>query len=47
MPHRPRRFWILITILLLAIYVAAVLLGLTESTRRSLLLRDETGAADL
>jgi hypothetical protein len=46
MPHRPRGFWILITILILAIYVAVVLLGLTESTRRSLLLRDETSAAD-
>jgi hypothetical protein len=32
--------------LVLAIYVAVVLGGLTESTRRSLLLRDETDAAD-
>ena len=46
MPNRPKRFWILITILILAIYIAVVLLGLTESTRRSLLLRDGTGAAD-
>jgi Domain of unknown function (DUF4436) len=46
MPNRPRRFWIFIIILILAIYVAVVLRGLTESTRRSLLLRDETDAAD-
>ena len=46
MPNRPKRFWILITILILAIYIAVVLRGLTESTRRSLLLRDETEAAD-
>jgi len=46
MPNRPQSFWILIFIFVLAIYVCVVLLGLTESTRRSLLLRDETGAAD-
>ena len=46
MPNRPRKFWIVISIFVLAIYVAVVLLGLTESTRRSLLLRDETDAAD-
>jgi hypothetical protein len=46
MPNNPRRFWILIILLILAIYAAVVLRGLTESTRRSLLLRDETEAAD-
>ncbi len=46
MPNRPKRFWILIILLVLAIYAAVVLRGLTESTRRSLLLRDETEAAD-
>jgi hypothetical protein len=46
MPNRPKRFWILIILLVLAIYAAVVLRGLTESTRRSLLLRDETAAAD-
>jgi hypothetical protein len=46
MQNRPRKFWIFIIILVLAIYVAVVLRGLTESTRRSLRLRDETGAAD-
>jgi hypothetical protein len=46
MPNNPRRFWILIILLVLAVYAAVVLRGLTESTRRSLLLRDETEAAD-
>jgi hypothetical protein len=46
MPNRPRKFWIFIIVLVLAIYVAVVLRGLTESTRRSLLLRDETDIAD-
>src|SRR5580658_3617735 len=46
MPNRPRRFWILIILLILAVYAAVVLRGLTESTRRSLLLRDETEAVD-
>ncbi len=46
MPNRPKRFWILIILLVLAIYAAVVLRGLTESTRRSLLLRDDTEAAD-
>ena len=46
MPNRPKRFWILIILLILAVYSAVVLRGLTESTRRSLLLRDETEAAD-
>jgi hypothetical protein len=46
MPNRPKRFWILIILLVLAIYSAVVLRGLTEATRRSLLLRDETEAAD-
>jgi hypothetical protein len=46
MPKNPRRFWILIILLVLAIYAAVVLRGLTESTRRSLLLRDESEAAD-
>lgn len=46
MPNRPKRFWILIILLVLAIYAAVVLRGLTESTRRSLLLRDETEAVD-
>ncbi len=42
MPNRPKRFWILIFLLVLAIYGAVVFRGLTESTRRSLLLRSET-----
>jgi hypothetical protein len=46
MPNRPKRFWILIILLILAVYSVVVLRGLTESTRRSLLLRDETEAAD-
>jgi len=46
MPNRPKRFWILIILLILAVYSLVVLRGLTESTRRSLLLRDETEAAD-
>jgi hypothetical protein len=46
MGSRPRKFWIFIIIFVLAIYVAVVFRGLTESTRRSLLLRDETDAAD-
>jgi hypothetical protein len=46
MPSKPRKFWIVIIIFVLAIYVAVVLRGLSESTRRSLLLRDETDAAD-
>jgi Domain of unknown function (DUF4436) len=46
MANRPKSFWIVIIIFALAIYVCVVLLGLTESTRRSLLLRDETDAAD-
>ena len=46
MPNRPKTFWILVILLLLAIYSAVVLRGLTEATRRSLLLRDETETAD-
>jgi hypothetical protein len=46
MPNRPKRFWILIIVVVLAVYSAVVFRGLTESTRRSLLLRDETEAAD-
>jgi hypothetical protein len=46
MPNRPKSFWIIIIIFVLAVYVCVVLLGLTESTRRSLLLRDETDAND-
>ena len=46
MPNRPKRFWILIFLLVLAIYGAVVFRGLTESTRRSLLLRNETESAD-
>jgi hypothetical protein len=46
MPNRPKRIWLLIILLILAVYSAVVLRGLTESTRRSLLLRDETGTAD-
>jgi hypothetical protein len=46
MPNRPRKFWIFIIIFVLTIYVAVVLRGLTESTRRSLLLQDETDKAD-
>jgi hypothetical protein len=46
MPNRPKRFWILVILLVLAIYSAVVLRGLTEATRRSLVLRDETEAAD-
>src|SRR5580692_5657245 len=46
MPNKDRRFWILIIVLVLAFYSAVVFRGLTESTRRSLLLRDEAEAAD-
>jgi hypothetical protein len=46
MPNKHRRFWILIFLLVLAIYAAVVLRGLTESTRRSLLLRDDTESAE-
>jgi hypothetical protein len=46
MPSKPRRFWILIILLILAIYSVVVFRGLTESARRSLLLRDESEAAD-
>jgi hypothetical protein len=46
MANRDRRFWILMILLVVAVYAAVVLRGLTESTRRSLLLRDETAAAD-
>jgi hypothetical protein len=46
MPNRATRFWIFIIICVLAIYAAVIFRGLTESTRRSLLLRDETEAAD-
>jgi Domain of unknown function (DUF4436) len=46
MPNRPKRFWILVILLVLAIYSAVMFRGLTESTRRSLLLRDETEALD-
>jgi hypothetical protein len=46
MLNRPRNFWIFIIIFVLAIYVAMVFSGLTESTRRSLLLRDETDTAN-
>ncbi len=46
MQNRRTKFWIFIIILVLAIYVAVVLRGLTESTRRSLLLRDEISVAD-
>jgi Domain of unknown function (DUF4436) len=46
MPNRSKSFWILLIICVLAIYVCVVVLGLTESTRRSLLLRDETDATD-
>jgi Domain of unknown function (DUF4436) len=46
MPNRPKSFWILIIVVVLALYVCVVLLGLTESTRRSLLLRDETDATN-
>jgi hypothetical protein len=46
MPNKPRRFWILIFLLILVVYSAVVFRGFTESTRRSLLLRDESQAAD-
>jgi hypothetical protein len=46
MPNRPKRIWVLVILLILAVYSVVVLRGLTESTRRSLLLRDETTAAD-
>lgn len=46
MLNKHRGFWILIFLLVLAIYAAVVLRGLTESTRRSLLLRDETESSD-
>jgi len=46
MPNKHRRFWILIFLLVLAIYAGVVLRGLTETTRRSLLLRDDTESAE-
>jgi hypothetical protein len=46
MPNKPKRIWMLVILLILAVYSVVVLRGLTESTRRSLLLRDETEAAD-
>jgi Domain of unknown function (DUF4436) len=46
MPNSPKRIWILIILMVLALYAAVVLRGLSESTRRSLQLRDETEAAD-
>ncbi len=46
MPNKDRWFWILLIVLVLAFYSAVVFRGLTESSRRSLLLRDETDAAD-
>jgi Domain of unknown function (DUF4436) len=46
MANKDRRFWILIIVVVLVVYSVVVLRGLTESTRRSLLLRDETAAAD-
>lgn len=46
MPNKATRFWIFIITFVLAIYVAVMLRGLTESTRRSLLIRDETDAVD-
>src|SRR5580658_3746576 len=47
MRNRPSRYWILIVIFfVLAFYVAILLRGLTESTRRSLQLTGQTDAAD-
>jgi hypothetical protein len=46
MRNRPKKFWILIVIAVLAFYLLVLLGGLTESTRRSLELRDETDTAD-
>jgi hypothetical protein len=47
MRNRPSRYWILIIIFfVLAFYVAILLRGLTESTRRSLQLTGQTDAAD-
>jgi Domain of unknown function (DUF4436) len=46
MRNKLRRFWALIIIFLLALYAAVLLRGLTESTRRSLQLTDQTDAAD-
>lgn len=46
MPNKDRRFWILIIVLVLALYLAVVFRGLTESSRRSLMLRDEADGAD-
>jgi hypothetical protein len=46
MPNKGKRFWILIIVLVLTFYSAVVFRGLSESTRRSLLLLDETDAAD-
>jgi hypothetical protein len=47
MPKRPSRYWILVIIcFVLAFYVAILFRGLTESTRRSLQLTDQTDAAD-
>ena len=44
--ERTERFSILIIICFLCVYVAVLLRGLTESTRRSLLLRDENDTTD-
>jgi len=44
--NRLSRFWILIIIFVLAVYGVVLRRGLTESTRRSLQLQDETAAAD-
>jgi hypothetical protein len=44
--NKPTRVRVLVTLLLLAIYVALLLRGSTESARRSLQLNDETQAAD-
>jgi len=47
MPNRPSRYWIpLIIIVVLAFYVAILFRGMTESTRRSLQLVDQTDVAD-
>jgi hypothetical protein len=46
MRNKPRRFWILIIVVVLAFYATVLIRGLTESSRRSLQLTDQTDAAD-
>ena len=46
MRNRARLFWALIILFVLVLYVDVLLHGLTESTRRSLQLQDQTDTAD-